>query len=687
MYDADGNVLTASNTDGSGTYTYTYAYDALDRMTSQTDIWGITLSFGYDAANNLTSETDSLGGTVTNTYNADNQIIKKQFTDTSSHALSVAYSYDVAGELTQLKRYSDATTTTLIGITSYGYDDAGRTSLISHKYASGTSFDALAYTYNAAGQVANQTSSGGGSNVTLTYDNAGEVTGDGTHTYKFDAEGNRNSTGYTTTTGNELTADANWTYSYDAAGEMTQKVSKGSAGVWLYGYDNASRLVEADHKPSTSGAIDETVTYKYDVLNNRIGETINHIGGSTTTLRFAYDPISNCWADLTGTGALTARRLYNDAVDLLLARIDGGGVEWYETDLLGSVRDIIGSGGSLLDHREYGVWGNLVNETSPTYGDRYGWTGRDFDVETSLQYNRARWYDPTTGRWTTQDTLGYDAGDSNLYRYVTNRPSCDTDPAGTQPPNFNAPPPKGWVVQPGKTGQQPGAKGTFSWKIELNPRQDARVRAEFWFAPSNDNRAQHIVFVQAVQESTVGGNGWYGYEDQAKTSKLATHLLAFLKTLSTNQNLANHIDIGESTNQFYGVGPIRRIADLSENSNVGSGLRGRSAYMVDMPSVAARARKGQGDVIVRMETAALSVDSWEVLGVITWGFRIKDQANSPIEILNGGIMDFGLSATDSFKALVRQANLSNEIKIKVQQPDRSVINLGGTSALPPDLNN
>jgi hypothetical protein len=47
-----------------------------------------------------------------------------------------------------------------------------------------------------------------------------------------------------------------------------------------------------------------------------------------------------------------------------------------------------------------------------------------------LQNNHARWYDGTTGRWMTQDPLGFAAGDSNLYRYVHNQPTGATDPSG-----------------------------------------------------------------------------------------------------------------------------------------------------------------------------------------------------------------------------------------------------------------
>jgi len=39
-------------------------------------------------------------------------------------------------------------------------------------------------------------------------------------------------------------------------------------------------------------------------------------------------------------------------------------------------------------------------------------------------------YDPSIGRFLTQDPLGFAAGDINLYRYVRNSPLNDTDPSG-----------------------------------------------------------------------------------------------------------------------------------------------------------------------------------------------------------------------------------------------------------------
>src|SRR5690606_33103175 len=62
----------------------------------------------------------------------------------------------------------------------------------------------------------------------------------------------------------------------------------------------------------------------------------------------------------------------------------------------------------------------------------FSYTGREWDSDAGLQYNRARWYDATTGRWLNQDPIGFAAGDTNLYRYVGNDPANGTDPSGLE---------------------------------------------------------------------------------------------------------------------------------------------------------------------------------------------------------------------------------------------------------------
>jgi RHS repeat-associated protein len=120
-------------------------------------------------------------------------------------------------------------------------------------------------------------------------------------------------------------------------------------------------------------------------------------------------------------------------VDQLVAReTPTGTVGWYLTDRLGSVRDIVNDSGQVLDHIDYDAFGNITVETNPALGGRYKFTSRDYDAVTGLYFNFARYYDPQTGSWTSEDPMGFAAGDVNLYRYVSNDATNMSDPSGLQ---------------------------------------------------------------------------------------------------------------------------------------------------------------------------------------------------------------------------------------------------------------
>jgi RHS repeat-associated protein len=139
----------------------------------------------------------------------------------------------------------------------------------------------------------------------------------------------------------------------------------------------------------------------------------------------------NTYADFDGTGTLTTRYLYGPAIDELFARTDAGGTSaWYLTDHLGSVRDIANVSGTVIDHLAYDSFGTTLSESSPTNGDRYKYTSREQDTGTGLQFNRGRYLNTPTGRWMSEDPLGFDAHDVNLMRYVANTPTAFNDPDG-----------------------------------------------------------------------------------------------------------------------------------------------------------------------------------------------------------------------------------------------------------------
>ncbi len=252
-----------------------------------------------------------------------------------------------------------------------------------------------------------------------------------------------------------------------------------------YKYDAWGNLVERDDYPTGSGS--PTVTrYAVDGWNPALA-------GSTGDLRF------NVWADLSSSNSLLTRYLHGDQLDQLFARQDAGVQYWYLNDYQGSVRDALDNSGNVKDAVVYDGFGNIISETNSTYRGSYAWTGRMFDVETGLQYNRARWYDPGTGRWQSQDPMGLNAGDSNLYRYVNNRATNSTDPSGL-------------VVE---------IQTAFGlWKIELPyaptqqqlppgpPVPAVQVKAAIWFYPTVGRAAslEKLAFIQIVQTKDSNGN-------------------------------------------------------------------------------------------------------------------------------------------------------------------------------------
>jgi RHS repeat-associated protein len=84
----------------------------------------------------------------------------------------------------------------------------------------------------------------------------------------------------------------------------------------------------------------------------------------------------------------------------------------------------------LLNQIDYDSYGNVIGQSNPSVTYRFGYTGREWDGETGQYYYRARYYDQTTGRFISQDPIGFSAGDANLYRYVFNSPTNFTDPSG-----------------------------------------------------------------------------------------------------------------------------------------------------------------------------------------------------------------------------------------------------------------
>jgi RHS repeat-associated protein len=96
-----------------------------------------------------------------------------------------------------------------------------------------------------------------------------------------------------------------------------------------------------------------------------------------------------------------------------------------------TIRDLINNSGAIIDHVDYSAFGTVLDESSPSNGDRMmGFAGMERDTVTGLNLAVNRVQNPGTGRWTSQDPMGFVARDADLYRYVGNGPTNFTDKSG-----------------------------------------------------------------------------------------------------------------------------------------------------------------------------------------------------------------------------------------------------------------
>ena len=106
----------------------------------------------------------------------------------------------------------------------------------------------------------------------------------------------------------------------------------------------------------------------------------------------------------------------------------GGATFFYHQDGLGTVTDLTDSAGATAKSYSYDAYGNLVNQTG-TVEQPYTYTGREFDSESGLYYYRARYYDPSTGRFLQEDPIGFSGG-LNFYTGMKGNPINYNDPLG-----------------------------------------------------------------------------------------------------------------------------------------------------------------------------------------------------------------------------------------------------------------
>jgi RHS repeat-associated protein len=341
--------------------------------------------------------------------------------------------YDLAGNLKAIAYPK--------GITNrYTYDTLNRLTRVGWTNKNtGLQVGDFSYTLKPGGARTGlaETVSGTSRTFTWNYDNLYRLSSDamsaspsGTLTYGYDAVGNR--TSRTGTLGN-LSPQ---TTSFDVNDEVDNDTTASTHSTWFdangnntsfggtYTYDYANRLV-TQASPS--------VTITYDADGNRIKKVTS--SGTTWYLVAMVNPTGypQVVEELTGSTPSTLSRVYSYGLSLISQRqLSGSVVTFYGTDGLGSVRFLADTSATIQNTYAYDAFGTAVSSNAAVLNSRL-FAGEEFDSDLKLSYNRARYYDPATGRFFTMDT---DEGNNqdplslHKYLYCADNPVNLTDPSG-----------------------------------------------------------------------------------------------------------------------------------------------------------------------------------------------------------------------------------------------------------------
>jgi len=318
------------------------------------------------------------------------------------------------GRRTQLTRPNGITT-------SYTYNPVSHLQSILHKLGVNT-LVGVTYGYDLAGNRTSKTNQLNSTVSNYGYDNIYQLTGvtqgaTNTEAYTFDPVGNRLSSlavsSYTINNSNQVTAPGSGaSYTYDNNGNTLSKVD--GSGTTAYTWDFENRLTSVQLPNQTM------VTFKYDPFGRRIQKA-----GSV----FLYDG-ADLIEEVDSSGSLLSRYVFDSDIDEPLAALHGGIWKFYQADGLGSGTSLTSSTGILSDSFDYDSFGNVTSSTG-TFAQPFRYTGREWDAETGLYYYRARYFDPSAGRFLSEDPTRFQAG-TDFYLYSRNSPLNWIDPSGNQ---------------------------------------------------------------------------------------------------------------------------------------------------------------------------------------------------------------------------------------------------------------
>jgi len=304
------------------------------------------------------------------------------------------------------------------------YDGSGRVTGIS--YGDGIT-PPVSYTCNSDGTVASMTD------------------GSGTTSYAYDAQGNRTCQG----TASPCSSNTTYTYGYDANNRLTSWADTTNDSE-TFSYDGNGLLQQTLYKTPGSvcpsipqGGSSATPWTPVPSISNRPRKD--------SSPGYCTDETNLVWNTALGTPTLAVDQQYATGVDeghtdyLMgpqglpveqLAVAAGGGKGsgtplYYYQDLQGNTGALEDGTGAVVNVQNYPPYGVATGSFGNTGWTPLQYNGTYTDGTTGFVYDQARWYDPSTGQFISQDPLV----DQTLqpYAYAQGSPVNVSDPTGLRP--------------------------------------------------------------------------------------------------------------------------------------------------------------------------------------------------------------------------------------------------------------
>ena len=462
VYADSGKVSTAALSDGTS---YAYAYDAR-LLTTNESVTAAGEAFSVNRTFDEFRRAQETAVVVTNVrhaakvrlYDSEDRVCGYALTNAVGRGVSVSLAYDGS--------YVTNTVYTLPNGSSFSARlsrEAGRRNLVTRRdyFFGGQSIYWYSTEYDLLNRPTNATDS-----VPLVrewlYNRRSELAaatvGTDSYGYAYDSIGNRLwsaanavTNSYTANSLNQYTAvSAGANPVYDADGNMT------GDGTFAYAYDAENRLVSVTSAAETNGVI--RVLNAYDHRNRRIRKTVQRLNSSIApppsppvgihewetqkTHTFVWDGNNIVLEKVEFANGTTRTFEYFWGADKSGTEQGAGGVEGLLAvsvdgvfyipcyDHNGNIVLYVSETGSIAAQYTYDPYGNTV-ESSGSLAEvfSFGFSTQYHDRETGMVGYQQRFLLLSFGRWLNRDPIEEDGG-VNLYSLINNNPIAEIDCLG-----------------------------------------------------------------------------------------------------------------------------------------------------------------------------------------------------------------------------------------------------------------